>query len=503
MLQDQLMALDRAGERSITQQLVDAFSAAIETGELAPGAQLPPTRALAETAGINQLTAGRAYKRLQEMGLVVSGVGRGTFVRETAALHRDRAQGGGSASAWQTYALPEERDSAAGRMVGDLAQHVEREDLIALSAGYPPSELFPLEQLRDATAAVLAEQGPASFHYAPVEGLTDLRVQLAALGRRRGSSDDPDCILVTTGARQALTLATRAVLRPGDAVACESPTFMGVIEALGVTGAELLPVPIDEHGLDIDALEHLLARHEIRLLAIQSRLQNPTGADLSEERRRRLVELAQRHSFFILEDSVYADLRYEGTGPPSLRALDPDHVIAADSLSKTLSPGLRSGWIAASGPVLDRIIVEKRNDDTHSPTLTQQIVARFLADGHYEPQLELARRMHRERRDALLAAIGRHMGDLALFTPPAGGGHVWLTLRSAVDEAQLYRQALAAGVSFTPGSTMLVERARATHMRLSFSMLAPDQLEEGVRLLAGVVRSVEAGAGRHRSMPMA
>ena len=500
MLEARLQRIDRDGQLSLTQQLVDAFVAAIEAGELGPGARLPATRALAQTVGINQLTASRVYRRLQEMGLVVAGVGRGTFVRETAALRGDAARAGGTA--WQSYVLPPSRESAASRMIDELSRQASDGDLIALSAGYPPAELYPMAELEAATRTVLAEEGRAAFQYGPVEGSAELREELAALGRRRGQDDAADSIVVTTGARQALTLATRAILRAGDTVACESPGYMGIFDALRAADVNVLPVPVEEDGLDVDALEQLLRRHEIRMLALQSRLQNPTGRDLGEAGRTRLIELAAHHGFFILEDSVYADLRLDGDERPSLRSLDPDHVVAVDSLSKTVSPGLRAGWVAASGPVLDRVIVEKRNDDMHSATLTQQIVARYLAAGYYPQQLQRAREIHRGRRDLMMAAIERHMGGLVVAPRPAGGANVWLTLRQPLDEQELYARAVAAGVSFTRGSTMLVEPARSTHMRLSFSFVAVDRIEEGVRRLGEVIASMQAGSRQRQSMPV-
>src|SRR5258707_174772 len=193
MLEERLRNLDRAGALSLTQQLVAAFVAAIEQGEFAAGAKLPPTRALAELAGVNQLTAGRVYRRLAQMGLVVSGVGRGTFVRETAPLHSDGADAIGDT--WQNYVLPPARDSAATRMVRELESHAENADLIPLSPGYPPPEMFPVAQLHAAGRAVLEGAGPASFQYGPVEGAPELRPELAALAHQRGGGEGPDCIL--------------------------------------------------------------------------------------------------------------------------------------------------------------------------------------------------------------------------------------------------------------------------------------------------------------------
>jgi 2-aminoadipate transaminase len=499
-LEARLARLDRGDGPSVTSQLVALFTAAIESGELPPGAKLPPTRRLAALAGINQLTAIRAYRRLQDVGAVVSEVGRGTFVR--AVVAGVVAGGGDEGTSWQSYVLPPDQATEADRVIGEIARHAEDPGVIPLSAGYPALDLIPVAALREATARAIERHGAHAFQYGPIEGVGEARIALADLGRSRGLDDDADSIVITTGARQALTLAARATIRPGDKVACESPTFMGIIESLRAAGAEVFPLPMDEDGLEVDALEQLLRRHEIRLLATQPRLHNPTGVDLSAERRTRLVELAQRHGFFILEDAVYADLRFDGPDHGSLRALAPSHVIYVDSLSKTVGPGLRAGWVAASGPVLDRVIAEKRRDDAHGATLTQLTTACFLESGLYAAQLELARARYRANRDVLVDALGAELGHLARFRSPAGGGHVWVTLHRAVDDATLYRDAIAAGVTFVPGPAMLVERPRATHMRLSYGLADDDSVREGVRRLGSVVRSLSAATLQRRSLPV-
>jgi DNA-binding transcriptional MocR family regulator len=498
LLDDRLRAVDRDAKLSLTRQLADVFAAAIASGELGPGAKLPTTRELAEIAGINQLTAGRCYRRLQDQGLVVSAVGRGTFVRAAARSAADTAD-----LSWQTYALGPPRDGYAGRVLSEAAEHAGSTRLVALSVGYPSSEQIPLAELEDAVRETLDAQALASFEYCPIEGAEELRAQLATLGRARGLDDDADNILVTTGGRQALTLAARAVLRPGDVVACESPTYMGLLEALRATGASVMPVAVDEQGFDVQALERLLRRRELRMVALQPRGHNPTGRDMSEERRTRLLELAARHGIFVLEDAVYADLRYDGVDLGSLRALDPAHVIYVDSLSKTVAPGLRAGWIAASGPVLDRIIAEKRDDDAHCATLPQLVAARFLAAGHYPEQVARARQLYRARRDALLESLDNELRGVASFTRPSAGGHVWVTLDHPRDDQELYRAAIAAGVSYVPGPAMLVEPPRATHLRLSFTSVTPERLREGVRRLGRVIRA-QPHAPRHRhTLPVA
>jgi DNA-binding transcriptional MocR family regulator len=484
----ELRDLKRGSERSLTAQMVETFRRAISSGELAVGEKLPPTRELADLARVNHLTAVRVYRKLRELGLVTSEVGRGTFVREAAATLRN---GGDPDSVeWQRYVLPARIESSGDRAMDEMYRHSQARGLIPLSVGYPSAELFPFDQMREAMSEALDSHDARALQYTDIAGLPELVEQLATFSAARGAPEEPGNILVTTGARQGLTLAARAVLRPGDVAACESPSFMGVIESLKDSGARVLPVPVDEQGLDTDALEELVGRQEIRLLAIQPRSHNPTGSDLSAERRIHLLELARRHGFFILEDGIYADLRFEGDDPGSLRREAPSHVIYVDSLSKIVGGGLRVGWVMSSGPVRDRLLHEKRADDMHSATLTQLALARFLAAGEYPGHLERARDFYRERRDALLEAAQRHLGGFATIPTPSAGGHLWLTLSTAVEEGELMTEAVRHGVTFVPGAAMLPEPGTGTHVRLSYGFLEPDKLAEGVRRLGRAIRAV-------------
>jgi 2-aminoadipate transaminase len=491
---EKLSELDRDAERSLTQQIVDAFAESIAGGELEPGDRLPPTRAVAEIAGVNHLTAARAYRRLAELGLVTGRVGSGTYVRQTAPVAQEPGADGAEVAAdtsWQHYALPEISESPGDRAVRDMFRHAMSTDMLPLSVGYPADSIYPTELLSELTAATLAEEGARAFQYIDIEGSDELRDEYAALMRRRGVAEAAASIICTTGARQALTLVARAILRPGDVVACESPSFFGVIEAIWGPGARILPVPVDEDGLDTEALEALLRRHEIKLLALQPRVHNPTGRDLSPGRRAHLIELARRHGFFIVEDGVYGDLRFEGEDLRPLRAEAPDHVVYVDSVTKTVGGGLRLGWVAASGPVLSAVAREKRGDDIHSATLPQLVGARFFAGGHYERHIaETAVPFYRERRDAMLDALANELGPVARWAHPLGGGHLWVTLHEPLDERALADEAQRQGVTFVPGAAMLPERPSQTHMRLSFGYLDPPEIREAVRRLGVAIRAI-------------
>jgi DNA-binding transcriptional MocR family regulator len=228
----------------------------------------------------------------------------------------------------------------------------------------------------------------------------------------------------------------------------------------------------------------------VRLVSLQTACQNPTGRDLSPERRERLARMAVDRNFFIIEDGVYADLRYEGERQPALRKLAPGHTVYVSSLSKTIGGGLRIGWLAARGPVFERLAVMKLDADLHTTTLTQHIAAEFLASGAYDDQIAGSLDHYRERRDSLLASLERHLAGEYRVVGARGGHHIWATLLRPVDERALYTEALRHGVSFVPGSAVSVERPFETNLRLSFSLLDPAELDEGVKRLARAIREV-------------
>ena len=495
-----LSHLDRQGALSLTQQLVDHVAGLIDAGDLAPGEKLPPTRELAAAAGINHLTAARVYRRLAEMGYVTAAVGRGTFVRSApppaAAVDSEDDE-------WQSVVLPERASSWAQSAAFEASfRFTDEEDVLSVAAGFPAPELVPADELAEVSARVFAELGPAALAYVSAEGVPALREELAQRGARSGFATHAEEIIVTSGARQGLELAARALLRPSDVAVIESPSFIGMLVSLQDTGARVLGVPVDEDGFDVDALERILARHEVKVVALQTACQNPTGRDTSAERLERLAALAKERSFFIIEDGVYATLRYQGEDRKRLRAAAPGHVIYVDSVSKTVGGGLRLGWLAAQGPVLGRLAALKANADMGTSTLVQEIALRYLRSGAHEDLIERVTGEYRRRRDAMCDALEKHLGDELTFDVPVGGHHVWATLRRPLDERTLYLEAVRAGVTYTPGSATTVETPVRTSMRLSFGMCTPEELDEAVRRLAAAVRSARRLERRIASFPV-
>lgn len=490
-----LSDLQRDGATSITQQLVDRFAEAIEGGALEPGAKLPTTRALAAEASINHLTAARVYRRLAELGYVTAAVGRGTFVRQRPPVASAPA-GGEEDEDWQHGLLAPRPTSYADGLLLESLYTTRQDGAIPLAAGFPDPELCPSEELARLAGEIAHENPRSVTDYLHVEGLPELRERIADLGADHGFARGPDEIIVTSGARQGIDLVARALLTPDDVVAIESPTFGGLLTSVRGSGAHAIALPVDEHGIDVDALERLLARHEIKLVVLQPFCHNPTGVDLAPERARRLIELARERNFFVLEDGVYATSRLDGEEQRRrLRADAPGHVIYVDSLSKTIGGGMRIGWVAASGPVLGRLVRLKMDSDIHTAALPQQLAARYLSSGHHFRMLERSQPVYRRRRDSMLTALERHLGDEASWLEPAGGHHVWVTLRRPVDERALYAAAIAAGVTFLPGGAVVVEPGSHTSMRLSFGFVPAEQHDEALRRLAVAVREARRRQG--------
>jgi DNA-binding transcriptional MocR family regulator len=493
-----LSDIDREGEESITAQIAERIRSAIDAGELAPGAKLPSTRALAEQAGVNHLTAVRVYRRLGEEGYVTAGVGRGTFVRSVpppAAADDD--------GVWQHAVLPEQQPSYVNEVFAET-MHISRgtptgwigmppadAEMLDMSVAWTAPELHPVEQLRAMADELFQTHGGPMLGYSQVEGVPELLEEIARRGEVSGFARSPDELIVTSGARQGIDLVCRTVVRPGDVVVVESPTFIGTLSSLQATGARVLGVPFDRGGIDVEAFERILARHEVKLLALQTGSQNPTGQDLAPDRAARIVELAQERSFFVLEDGVYATVRFkDGPVPPRLRQSAPDHVIYVDSLSKTIGGGLRIGWVSATGEARRRIAELKLGTDVHTSTLTQYLAMRWLASGGHDDHVKRVNKVYAKRGAALLESVNRRLGDEVTVLEPNGGHNLWLTFRRPIDERMLFAEALRNRVGFTPGRALRPEPSSQSSLRLSFPMLDEERLDAGVRRLAVAVRAV-------------
>lgn len=397
----------------------------------------------------------------------------------------------------------ERRSTAAQHLtssaIRELLKVTEQPQVISFAGGLPAPECFPAEEIALAAERVLAHEAGRALQYGPTEGYPPLRELLAELTRARGLPVGPEQLLVTSGSQQALDILGKLLIDPGDLVLVENPTYIGALQAWRPFRPRFVPLPIDEGGLRIDALERALADmagagQRAKFLYLVSCFQNPTGVTLAAERRAELIELAARHALPIIEDDPYGELRYSGDPLPPLAALDarrwgePRHVVYLSTLSKLLAPGMRLGWVVAPGPLLHGIVQAKQGTDLHTGSLAQAVAYEACRDGLLARHIPHIRHVYHRRRDLMLESLERTMPPEVSWTHPDGGMFLWLTLPEGRDAGALLQQALERNVAFVPGASFYANGGGAGTMRLNFSFSTPERIQEGVARLANVLR---------------
>ena len=371
-------------------------------------------------------------------------------------------------------------------VIRDLLKLTEREDVLSLAGGLPAPETFPMAELLAAAPDLLADAG--SVQYSSTEGHAALRAWIA---ERSGLGADPDRVVVTHGSQQALDLVVRALCDPGDVVVIDSPGYLGALQVLEANECAIVPVPVDDQGLDTDHLATLLAAGlRPRLLATCPTFQNPTGVTMSPSRRLALAALADRYGFVVVEDDPYRALRWAGHDHPPIAA-STEHGVWISTFSKTLAPGLRLGWLVAPAWLATAVTRLKQSADLHTSTLTQRLAAGLVTQpGWFDAHVAGLVPLYRDRSRALAAALRAELGDRIELTEPDGGMFLWARL-PGVDTTALLPAAVDGGVAYVPGTAFhTADDPAAGHdtLRLSFATLPPAQLTEATRRLATVVR---------------
>jgi 2-aminoadipate transaminase len=362
---------------------------------------------------------------------------------------------------------------------------------ISFARGVPAPECLPVEELADCARAALERDGRTILNYGPVGGYGPLREWLA---ERHGI--DAGRVEVMNGSLEGLSILTRVLLdvRPGR-VLVEAPTYDRPLKTLARIGADVVAIPLDDGGLDVEAVEHELEAGPVSFLYTIPTFQNPSGRTLSAERRRRLVELAADHELVVIEDDPYGLVRFEGERLPALHELAPQAVVYSSSFSKIVAPGVRVGYLVLPAALARAVEALAVSTYITPVLLAQATVWEFLRRGNLEPNLERVRGLLRVRRDAMLAALEREVPDGAAWSRPEGGYFVWLDLPGGARAAELLERATAAGVTFVQGSDFFPGgRGGESSARLAYSFVSPPEIEEGVSRLATLL-----GAGADRS----
>jgi 2-aminoadipate transaminase len=349
--------------------------------------------------------------------------------------------------------------------------------VLSLAGGFPNPRTFPSEEIAEIVARLLRDDPAVALQYGPSDGIRSVREYLCdrqeQLQGRRPALEE---LMVTSGGMECIALACRGVLSPGDLDAVEAPTYLGALMAFESAGLAVESVPIDEHGLLVDALEERLeAGLRPRLLYVIPEYQNPSGRTRTLERREALVELCRRHDVLIFEDIAYREITFDGSSLPSLWSLAPDVVLQAGTFSKVLSPGTRLGWAVARPDVISRLAAAKQLTDQCATSLGQRIVEEYGRAGQFERGVPRARELYASHWRAMDAALRAHMPEGVVWSEPTGGFFTWLEVPA--DAMELRAAGLEAGVTYVPGSLF---GGPPNTLRLSFSLLDEDELETAV-----------------------
>jgi GntR family transcriptional regulator/MocR family aminotransferase len=482
--------LDRQSEIPLYQQIGTYLKQAILSGSLTADTRLPACRQLARDLGINRTTVENAYAELEADGLVFSRMGSGTYVlpqNPTPALPKNSADA--PLPLWQ-QSLQFSHIMPKSDIVEEMLAAGGHPHPISFSSGISDARQFPSEEFRKILQTVMRRDQIAALEYGERNGYAPLREGIAHILASQGLQAHPENILITAGSQQAIFLASQVLLKPNDIVLVEDPTYYAALDLFRTLGFQIIGIPMDGQGMQVEKLETLLQQHHPKLIYTVPNFHNPTGTCLSSARRRQLIVLADRYNVPILEDDFVGDLRYEGHSQPSLKALDPGgQVIYVSTFSKMLMPGLRVGFIVADGPVYDSLLSFKRISDLATSTLIQRALDAYVTVGRYQAYLHRSSQTFRKRRDAMLAAINRHLPPSVSFDAPKGGLFIWLRLSESMSADELLPVACKEGVSFAPGNFFFTDGVSGSEwLRLNFASQPVEDIEEGIKRLGMAIR---------------
>ena len=364
---------------------------------------------------------------------------------------------------------------------------------IPLAAGNPAPDAFPVDDIRKIVNDVLENQPILALQYGITEGYGPLVEVLSKLAKERyGAYGENDKLIITSGAQQVMSLACHCLINDGDTIICEEPAFIGALNCYRSFGANLVGVPLEKDGMNLEILEEKLRTEKnVKFIYTIPNFQNPGGSTMSFEKRKAVYELAKKYGVLILEDNPYGDLRVSGENVPAIKSLDDEGlVIYSGSFSKVVAPGIRVGFVSANEELIAKFTVAKQTQDVHTPLLSQLIVYKWLTEYDFEAHISKIVEIYRRKLNLLCDCLDKELGDFLEYQRPEGGLFVWAKLPDGVDMLEFCKKSSAAGVSVVPGNAFLTDFATpCSYIRLNFSTPSDEDIVKGVKLLAEVAKT--------------
>ena len=382
-------------------------------------------------------------------------------------------------------------------VIREILKVTEKPGIISFAGGLPSPKTFPISAFQEACDKVLREDGHAALQYAASEGFAPLREQVAAM---LPWPVDPAQVLITTGSQQGLDLVAKILVDEGSRVLVETPTYLGALQAFTPCEPDIVSVASDDEGVDLDDLR--AKADGARFFYVLPNFQNPTGRSMSEARRAALSAEAKRLGLPIVEDNPYGDLWFDQPPPLPLTARNPEGCIYLGSFSKVLAPGLRLGFMVAPKSLYPKLLQAKQAADLHSPGFNQRMVAEVMKDGFLDRHVPTIRALYKTQRDAMLAALQRHMPEGVSWNTPAGGMFLWARLPEGMNAVELLPRAVERNVAFVPGSAFYASQPDARTLRLSFVTASVAQINTGIAALANAIREQSLASANTNASPI-
>ncbi len=378
--------------------------------------------------------------------------------------------------------------------IREIFKYAADPTVVSLSAGNPAPDAFPAQALAEISERLMKKNPVLALQYGLTEGYLPLRNSLKDYMKNSyGIGRDFDELIVTSGAQQVMDLMTKALVNEGDEVICEAPSFIGSLNTFRSYGAKLVGVPMDDDGMNMEALEEALKSHsKVRFIYTIPTFQNPSGITMSLEKRRRLYELAKEYGVLILEDNPYGELRYRGETIPTIKSMDEDGIVVyAGSFSKVISPGMRVGWFVAPAELSQKMVVCKQGSDVHTNMWSQVLCHEFMTKYDFEGHLQYLRELYSKKAEYTMDLLRENLGGKIKFGEIDGGLFIWCTLPEEVDMPQFCLDAVKNKVCVVPGTAFLADETQVSHdFRINFSTPTDEQLKKGIEILGKMAKTL-------------
>ncbi|SET75376.1 2-aminoadipate transaminase [Natronincola peptidivorans] len=391
-----------------------------------------------------------------------------------------------------TIKFAKRMDNLKASEIRELLKLTEKPEIISFAGGLPAPELFPVEEMKRVAEEVLEESGMQALQYSPTEGYTPLREKIAKRMETIGIKAVAEDILITSGSQQGLDFTGKIFLDEGDLVVCESPSYLGAINAFKGYLPEFVEVTTDDEGMDMEELEKVLStKKKVKFIYVIPDFQNPTGKTWSVERRKKLIELANKYDVPVIEDNPYGELRFEGTRPPAVKSFDTEgRVVFLGTFSKTFCPGLRVGWTLAEKDLLEKYIFVKQGADLQTNTMAQREINKFLDIYDLDQHIEKIKDVYRKRRNIMMEGIKLHFPQNLKYTYPEGGLFTWVELPAEVDARKVLEKAIEVNVAFVPGGSFFPNGGNENTLRLNYSNMSEEKIQIGIERLGRVLKEM-------------